>query len=50
MNKKILLDGLKSLGIFGGIFILFYIGINLLSEDKKKQMVLFGRKNKPDFI
>ena len=35
MNKKILLDGLKSLGIFGGIFILFYIGINLLSEDKK---------------
>ena len=35
MKEKILLDGLKSLGIFGGIFILFYIGINLLSEDKK---------------
>ncbi|MBL19971.1 MAG: hypothetical protein CMC82_09180 [Flavobacteriaceae bacterium] len=35
MNKKILFDGLKSLGIFGGIFIFFYVGINLLSEDKK---------------
>ena len=35
MKEKILLDGLKSLGIFGGIFILFYVGINLLSEDKK---------------
>ena len=35
MNKKILFDGLKSLGIFGGIFILFYVGMNLLSEDKK---------------
>ena len=37
MNKKILLDGLKSLGIFGGIFILFYVGLNLLSEDKKNK-------------
>ena len=37
MKEKILLDGLKSLGIFGGIFILFYIGINLLSEDKKNK-------------
>lgn len=35
MKEKILLDGLKSLGIFGGIFILFYVGLNLLSEDKK---------------
>lgn len=35
MKEKILLDGLKSLGIFGGNFILFYVGINLLSEDKK---------------
>ena len=37
MNKKILLDGLKSLGIFGGIFIIFYVGLNLLSEDKKNK-------------
>ena len=37
MNKKILLDGLKSLGIFGAIFILFYVGLNLLSEDKKNK-------------
>ena len=37
MNKKILLDGLKSLGIFGGVFILFYVGLNLLSEDKKNK-------------
>ena len=35
MKKKILVDGLKSLGIFGGIFILFFVGLNLLSEDKK---------------
>lgn len=35
MKEKILLDGLKSLGIFGGIYILFYVGLNLLSEDKK---------------
>ena len=35
MKKKIVLDGLKSLGIFGGIFLLFYLGLNLLSEEKK---------------
>ena len=35
MKKKIFLDGLKSLGIFGGVFMLFYIGLNVLSEEKK---------------
>ena len=35
MKKKIVLDGLKSLGIFGGVFLLFYLGLNLLSEEKK---------------
>ena len=44
MKEKILLDGLKSLGIFGGIFILFYVGINLLSEDKKTKWFYSNEK------
>lgn len=44
MKKKIVLDGLKSLGIFGGIFLLFYIGLNLLSEEKKTKWFYSDKK------
>tara|TARA_B110000977_G_scaffold10906_1_gene14201 strand:- start:3372 stop:4355 length:984 start_codon:yes stop_codon:yes gene_type:complete len=35
MNKKIFIDLLKSIVFFGGIFVLFYFGIQLLSEERK---------------
>ena len=44
MKKKIVLDGLKSLGIFGGIFLLFYLGLNLLSEEKKTKWFYSDKK------
>lgn len=44
MKKKIFLDGLKSLGIFGGIFLLFYLGLNLLSEEKKTKWFYSNEK------
>jgi predicted Zn-dependent protease len=44
MKKKIVLDGLKSLGIFGGIFLLFYLGLNLLSEEKKTRWFYSDKK------
>jgi len=50
MKKKIVLDGLKSLGIFGGIFLLFYLGLNLLSEEKKTKWFYSDKKNKSDII
>jgi predicted Zn-dependent protease len=44
MKKKIVLDGLKSLGIFGGVFLLFYLGLNLLSEEKKTKWFYSDKK------
>jgi hypothetical protein len=44
MKKKIFLDGLKSLGIFGGIFLLFYLGLNLLSQEKKTKWFYSNEK------
>ena len=44
MKKKIVLDGLKSLSIFGGIFLLFYLGLNLLSEEKKTKWFYSDKK------
>ena len=44
MKKKIVLDGIKSLGIFGGIFLLFYLGLNLLSEEKKTKWFYSDKK------
>ncbi|MDG1022864.1 MAG: M48 family metallopeptidase [Flavobacteriaceae bacterium] len=35
MNKKIFIELVKSLFLFGGILVLFYFGIQFLSEDKK---------------
>lgn len=44
MKKKIFLDSLKSLGVFGGIFLLFYLGIYLLSEEKKAKWLYSDEK------
>ena len=44
MKKKIFLDGLKSLGIFGSIFLLFYLGLNLLSQEKKTKWFYSNEK------
>ena len=44
MKKKIVLDILKSLGIFGGIFLHFYLGLNLLSEEKKTKWFYSDKK------
>ena len=35
MNKKIFIELVKSFFLFGGILVLFYFGIQFLSEDKK---------------
>mgnify|MGYP006136855193 CR=1 FL=1 len=37
MNNKIVTDLVKAISFFGGIFVLFYFGMQLLSEEKKAE-------------
>lgn len=44
MKKKIFADALKTLGVFGGIFILFFLGMHFLSKEKKTKWFYSDQK------
>ena len=46
MKQKIVKDLIKILFLFGGIFAFFYVGLQLLSEDKKNSWLYSGDEAK----